>query len=172
MDISVKLLNWHSEWWQFCPSTSQCRLSFARGFTCHCVNMTTCCNTVPCHWEYMARDLVFRSTSIHHGSFSAPPARLLMACRKWPSPHLIFIIQQVINRLKYDPNTHTHTHISPHCPQVMSVLFQFPICVWPKMATWGDWWMLGLCGQWPTWMLACDWWLHPSLQCHYSKGIK
>lgn len=63
-----------------------------------------------------------------------------------------------------------YTHISPHCPQVMSVLFQF--CVWPKMETWGSWWMQGLSGQWPTWMLACDWWLHPSLQCHYSKDIK
>lgn len=78
------------------PFNFTVHLSFMRGFTCHRVSMSTCCNNVECHWGNMARDLVF----CPHPSITAPSAliksevhllyRLLVSHRKnaCPSPHL------------------------------------------------------------------------------------
>lgn len=87
-------------------------LSFMRGFTCHRVSMSTCCNNVECHWGNMARDLVF----CPHPSITAPSAliksavhllyRLLVSHRKnaCPSPHLTKSKPSVVKMIL----THTH----------------------------------------------------------------
>lgn len=112
-------------------------LSFMRGFTCHRVSMSTCCNNVECHWGNMARDLVF----CPHPSITVPSAliksavhllyRLLVSHRKnaCPSPHLTKSKPSVVKMIL----THTHTHTSLRRLQTdMRVGFQFPVSVWQK----------------------------------------
>lgn len=98
---------------------TQRRLSFVSGFTFHRVNMTTCCNTVECHWENTARDLVF----CPHPSITAPsalingapPACRLTACRKW----LTFTSAEPRHQCVINSNNNNdpqYTRIPPNCP--------------------------------------------------------
>lgn len=154
---TVKLTQWVM---RVLPFNFTVYLSFMHGFTCHRVSMSTCCNNVECHWGNMARDLVF----CPHPSITAPSAliksavhllyRLLVSHRKnaCPSPHLTKSKPSVVKMIL------THTHFpSPSTNWYASWIPISGFCLAKKMATRGNWWMKGLYGQWPTWMLVCDW---------------
>lgn len=155
---TVKLTQWVM---RVLPFNFTVYLSFMRGFTCHRVSMSTCCNNVECHWGNMARDLVF----CPHPSITVPSAliksavhllyRLLVSHRKnaCPSPHLTKSKPSVVKMIL----THTHTLPFAVYKLICELDSNFRFLFGKKMATRGKWWMKGLYGQWPTWMLVCDW---------------
>lgn len=93
-----------------------------------------------------------------HPSIKAPSVliRSAMHLLQWP---LVWFVESGCPS-PHMKQTTNNTHTSPHCPPlVILVRFKSLISVGCKIATQGIWWMRDLCGQWPTWILVCNWWL-------------